>query len=942
MRVSSRHTCLLLSGASALAMCLAAPVAQAQEAPETSRTFDTILVTTEKREASIQDVPIAVSAFDESMLDKMNLDGGPNLVLSIPNANFSKGNFTGANFSLRGVGTKLVSATADNAVGVHVNGAPLTANRLFEAEFYDTERIEVLRGPQGTLYGRNATGGVINQITAKPTDVFEGKVDFTYGSENTIKVRGFVNLPVGDTAALRVAAYYHTRDGYIENAVTGNDVDSRDLNSFRVTFASDLGERADFYIMYERFEEDDSRIRASKQICSKAPTPTNIGGVPINNALTAGLLQQGCLPTPIAQKTGTVNSSATLGGLLGNLTGLVSGDAFAGVSAGGLRTTAAAFDPVYRAEQSLVQAGLNVDITDSLTLSFLTQYSDQSVFSNEDYSKVTPNGTFNNIPAAPFNLLFPGGTVNDPQLGASNVFRTFDLSRGDSTEFSQEIRLQSDFEGPLNFTVGGIYLNFETVTDYYVFSNTLTANAQLQNFFASLPPGAIPGTPTGPGVAVPIDAGNGASTIGANVNNTGRNYFLSRTPYELDAYALFGEVYYNFTDDFKITAGLRYTSDDKSVINNSTALLANVGTLPLALTEPNNAFLTDPVNPTASTQFEEVTGRFGFDCKTALPFTDESLIYGSYAQGYKGGGINPPPAVGVAPIQPTYEPEFVNAFEVGMKNVMMGGAMQLNLTAFTYDYQGYQVSKIVNRTSLNENIDAEIQGLEIEAIWSPIEGLVFNSNIGLLNTEITSGSSVDAADRTQGDPSRIVIKASDASNCVVPVAGLAQIVGLINAGALPANAVLGLCSGAFSSANPANPLAGFGIAVNPTEGTSVDLAGKELPNAPEMTFSLGAEYTWNMTPNWEVTARGDYYRQTESWSRIYNAVNDKLDSWENVNLSLTLNNESKGIYVELYVKNLLDDDVITDAYLTDDSSGLFTNVYLTDPRIMGITIGKRF
>jgi hypothetical protein len=90
--------------------------------------------------------------------------------------NFSKGNFTGYNFQIRGIGSKLVSGSGDAGTGIHLNNAPLIANNLFETEFYDVERVEVLRGPQGTLYGRNATGGVVNLLTAKPDRHFAGNL----------------------------------------------------------------------------------------------------------------------------------------------------------------------------------------------------------------------------------------------------------------------------------------------------------------------------------------------------------------------------------------------------------------------------------------------------------------------------------------------------------------------------------------------------------------------------------------------------------------------------------------------------------------------------------------------------------------------------------------------------------------------------------------------
>ncbi|MCA3751727.1 MAG: TonB-dependent receptor, partial [Phenylobacterium sp.] len=168
MRKSNHMKALLIAGASALALSGAA-----QAAEETS-TIEELVVTAQKKAESIQDVPIAVSAFSQDALEKSRIDGGPNLVLAIPNVNFSKGNFNGYNFQIRGIGAKLVATSGDAATGIHLNNAPLISNNLFETEFYDVERVEVLRGPQGTLYGRNATGGVVNLISNKPSDRLEG------------------------------------------------------------------------------------------------------------------------------------------------------------------------------------------------------------------------------------------------------------------------------------------------------------------------------------------------------------------------------------------------------------------------------------------------------------------------------------------------------------------------------------------------------------------------------------------------------------------------------------------------------------------------------------------------------------------------------------------------------------------------------------------------
>ena len=567
-------------------------------------------------------------------------------------------------------------------------------------------------------------------------------------------------------------------------------------------------------------------------------------------------------------------------------------------------------DPIYRAKTDVANFQMSWDVTDDLTLTSLTGYSKGSIFSRSDYNRVAPINTLN---ATPFS---PGGVFTDPQVGASNKFATFDISSADSKQWSQELRLQSAYAGPLNFNIGAIALDFKSDSDYYVFGNTLTAYSQVLNG----------------GKPCPI---NTATCVYIDPNPTptgdGHNYYDNRTPYHLKSKAAFGEVYYEISPTFKLTGGLRYTHDRKQTT-----------TLPVVLLAPGSGHPVDPVTPIQIADFKEMTGRFGFDWKPDLAMTDSSLIYAFYSRGYKAGGMNPPQsaASALAAVKTTFDPEFVSSFEVGMKNTMLDGSLILNATVFHYDYTGYQVSKIVNRTSVNENIDAKIQGLELESIWEPINHLRFNASLGLLKTEIGEASSIDTFNRTQGDSSLIVLKASNASNCVSTKAGVSALMGLINAGAVPVTGLLGVCSGAFTGA--ANPLKAFGIDIPFSDGISKNLKGNELPNSPKATLSVGAQYTFELPAGWGGTIRGDYYHQGQSYSRIYNSFADRIDSWENVNASLQISNPSNGIQLEAYVKNLLDDAPITDLYLTDDSSGLFRNGFLLEPRTFGFSIQKSF
>jgi iron complex outermembrane receptor protein len=134
-------------------------------------TVQALIVTAQKREENIQDVPIAMSAFSQEDLTRSQVAGGPDLMTQVPNFTFTKTNFTGYSIQIRGIGTQAISATTDPAVAVAFNNTPFTRNRFFEQEFYDLERVEVLRGPQGTLYGRNATataGSVVAEIAWVP------------------------------------------------------------------------------------------------------------------------------------------------------------------------------------------------------------------------------------------------------------------------------------------------------------------------------------------------------------------------------------------------------------------------------------------------------------------------------------------------------------------------------------------------------------------------------------------------------------------------------------------------------------------------------------------------------------------------------------------------------------------------------------------------------
>ena len=938
----------ILGSASLLAM-LAAGAARAETAAaETGTQLEELIVTAQKRAEVLQDVPIAVSAFSGDALAAKKIDGGSGLLQAIPNVNFSKANFRDTyNFQIRGIGLKLIGVTADGGVSIHENYSPVGGGNLADAEFYDVERVEVLRGPQGTLYGRNATGGAVNMITNKPLlGELAGSLTGEYGSYDARKLKGFLNVPLGDKAALRIAGSALRRDGFGDNLYNGHNIDGRDIYGSRVSLRYEPTSTLRLDLMWEHFNEDDNRARSNKQLCAKDTGPTSVGGVAIagyatpgsRGNLVQGFLSQGCLNVPLRdpRSLGTVDSRATLPGLLANINGLIPGDAYAGVTqTSNLYDIAAVNDPYYRTRNDFFQVNLAWNVTEQLTLTSTTGLSKNKNAIGQDLSRTVGSVPFNTLTplaTATGPLTIPrvtGGNVfNDPQVGSANSLAGLEIGDQRSHTMSQEIRLQSNFDGPLNFNVGAVYYRYKAEpTDTYYISNAFTLAALIGNLRGN--PGGGGNGPT------PIDYANPPG-------HSGHNYFNTYQPnYRLTSKSVFGELYWKPTETVKITAGVRYNDDDKYLENTSQQLLTPI---------PPGLVDQGPVIPQRAS-WKVATGRLGVDWKV----TPDNLVYAFYSRGYKPGGINPPSSVGAGLVPLQYKEERVDAFEVGTKNTLLDGRLTANLTGFYYDYGGYQIAKLQLRQAVNENIDTKVWGVEFESVWAPVRDLKLNASLGYLHTEIAGGTSVDTMNRTQGDPRFVFIKGAGAAGCIAPTDVVARLVNLINTTATPPGALLQFCpslaspGGAYASSNPAvNPLAAFGIVSDARtlpgrgDGVAVSLKGRRLPNSPEWTVSLGAEYSFHLAGGWDLTPRVDYYWQAHSFSRIYNDPVDRLNAYALTNVTVRLQNRESGWQIAGFIKNAFDKTAIQDGYTTDDALGLYTNVFVTDPRQYGISITKSF
>ncbi|WP_344706355.1 TonB-dependent receptor domain-containing protein [Sphingomonas swuensis] len=1013
---------LLLAGTSLAVLTLAVPAA-AQTVPEpapapapnpsgdaqsgTTQSAEPdsngdIVVTAQRRAESLQSVPISVSAFSGEALERQQIQNATDLQLSLPNVTFTKTNFTSSSFTIRGIGDLCVGFSCDRATGIHLNDMPLVENRLFETEYFDLERVEVLRGPQGTLFGRNATSGVVNFITARPSlERIGASANAEIGNYNSKRLTGMVNVPLAPWAAVRVAGYSLKRSGYTRNLFDDSRIDGRDIYALRGTLRLRPSARTTLDLIGYVFREDDDRSRVQKQLCARDSTailgcrPDKLAFETVNgNSTLAGILssqQVFASATPAALTSALALYGITPAAL--GLTNIYGADPFFGqvVNPDDLRTVNTDFNPTYRASENIFMGRLEQELGDQFSLTVTGGLSRSKVDSRTDYTLSAGQSAAGNsglqalaAAAAIPGALFPGGSnpfavaaqrlipngpngtvcTSETNLQYSGIFggnvnrctlagTEYDRSQSEYRQKSIEAHLDSNFDGPFNFILGGIYTDgrFRN-SNYYVASYGLDYAAGILGAISTIGQ-RFAGNAAFPQVylAPPF------------FNSEVRDFRLKST-------GLFGDATFEVNDRLKFTAGLRWSRDKKSQVARAPLLafpavvgVADANSSPFLL-----SYDADPrtAGPQAyaedSVRFSRLTGRAVVDYQVGR----NSLLYASYSRGYKAGGINPPIDPRFA-VSPTFAPESINAYEIGSKNTLLDGLLRMNASAFWYDYKGLQLSRIVGRTSVNDNTDASIYGVELEGLLRPTRDFQLNFSASYLKSKIKGLSLVDPHDPSGGRSDVVIIKdLSDASNCaVIPVTTLppgtaAAFVGAVN-GSVGLGAPVPVpgtsATGAFSScaslaATAANPpaalRAAFGVPTGPlpftvSTGVDQDLSGNELPQSPRWKLAAGAQYTIRVgsggatiVPRADIAYTGRYY------ARSFNKPIDRIDAFTVVNAQIQYNAPGERWNVRAFVQNLTGNDAITGLYTGDQSSGLYTNAFTLEPRRYGLSAGVKF
>jgi iron complex outermembrane recepter protein len=607
---------------------LSSTVALAQEAatePNDAQVED-IVVTAQRRSENIQDVPISITAITSETLRDAGSFSSTEIAQSVPNLTVST-TYVGSapRFFIRGVGLGDFNASSTGGVGLYVDDVFLGSPNLLTFALFDLDRVEVLRGPQGTLYGRNTTGGAIRFESARPTNDLSGYATARYGRFSELRLEGAVSGPVlGDTVRARVAGLYTSRDGTLFNRFTNRRENESEAWALRGIIEADITEN----------------LEASINVHGGRATPD----------------------TTRFQHRGIIDPAT------GGLCGLNAILAFQCVDVLGYRDTD---NDLFAGDYN--NAGKERVSTFGVTGRLVLDGGPVTVTSITAYDWVR-RVAVEDVDASPNNLV--DATWNQP-----------------SRQFSQELRFASNDGGNFNWIVGGYYLR---------------DSRDAVNRFRVLPD--FP-------VASSFEARQSYSQV-------------------TQALAVFGQADYRLTDALKVTVGLRYTAEDTDYTE--LAQFEAAGASPLV---PPIPFLS--VNDSVNS--ERVTARFALDYQV----NDDVLLYASYNRGYKAGGFNGGFATSLAQKAP-FQPETLNAYEIGLKTDLFDRRVRFNVAGFYYDYSDLQVFTLrqaggIPAQILENAANAEVYGLEAELTIVPTAGLQFDAGLGLLHTSLKDFVTLDPA-----------------------------------------------------------------------------------------------------------------------------------------------------------------------------------------------------
>ena len=656
---------------------------KAQQSEGVSVLMEEVVVTARKREEGLQETPIAVSAFSGDSLQARGIQRVDQIANIVPNMTFDNINTNGgggnsAAIFLRGVGQRDFIPSADPGVGLYVDGVYYARSIGSVLDLIDIERVEVLRGPQGTLFGRNTTGGAISITTKKPTEEFEGVARMRVGTDNRLDFLGRVSGGLSDNLFASATVARFTQDGFIVNPINGMDTGDDNTTAFRGALRWVASDDVEINI-----NADYSRDRENGQarVISRDPTRA-INFIP---------------PDP-SNPASTGNGPTQHNFFLGNDGAVIAGFPFPLINIPSLRQTNScnAIAPV----PGLVE-GTDPDCVNANNVALGENTGTDPTFSDHDIWGVSAT--------------IDWSLSDNLELKSITAYRDVDSSfahDGDNTpyflswvrdeiyeqsQFSQEFQLLGTaFNERLQWIIGGFYFTEDG-----------------NNF-------------------------NPVDFAAVDIESGGR--------FDHESIAGFFQGTFDITERLHFTAGIRYTDDTKDFIVDP-----GIQTAKPILAPPGPSMGVVLIDPgTTTLEASDTTPMLNL----SYDFSDGLMVYGTYSEGFKSGGVQQRNAGRFGPNAPTYDPEYVESFEIGFKYRSENGKFVLNGAAFMADYDDIQLETLAPEgiaPQLDNAGTGEIEGIELESRWSPADTWFFEASFGYLDAVITEA---DPSVTNSGGPSK--------------------------------------------------------------------------------------------------------------------------------------------------------------------------------------------
>jgi iron complex outermembrane receptor protein len=882
----------LLSGGSSLTFALLANLnttaAHAAAAATTAASDEggltEIIVTAEKRSENLQIVPAAITAFTSKTLDLHGITSVQDLTNFAPGLYYTT--YDNRPY-IRGIGRNTDNLAVESGVAVYVDGIYNGANAstILQNSTLFTDEIQVLRGPQSTLYGRNADGGAIDYISKRPTADFQGEIRTGYDNYHKAFVEAAISGPFSDSVRYRIGGNYTNQNGkgfYTNlNGVDegGGVAQGGNGTSYHIEgqLEGNVGSSFDWWAKLATSDYDVSyhtETLLGPLDTREFPNPlfpnANFGTC----ALPGGAGGLGCAGNPDTIVPGSVITGKNT--IAGNPSSLGTG------------TFDSGFQSQSKQQNNIIFATHLTWHADDFDIKYLGGYQQF----NYDLTAPWTNSQGVSSGVLGYTLQGPPGGGN-LQINSAHNWFTFDEFE---KFFSNELNFASTGQGPLQW-IGGLYQYHE---NYKQPINVVSADQPQLESPLSL--GAFLG-------------GLPAFNLVPAAPNPTRSSYNEYTALAEDSYGIFGQLDWQATSQFKFTAGLRYSYDKKSGNDGFRGVLFNLSTFGLGAgtfgartpawdytacapgTYPGTGACA--INPTTgaaqrdlSAHWDAVTGTAGVSWTP----TKEILAYAKYSRGYKAGGFNS----GINAVDPLTGEETVDAFEVGYKQTF-GRAFQANVAAFYYNYKNDQqplgeldpITNIVNTIIVNIPT-VHTYGFELETIWNPITDLDIILNYSYLNATIHSTNGIcyqDAADPLAIAP----------------------------------------------GANTGGCAAGTGLQ---------NIVGATLPASPKDKVALSAIYTFHFEPG-SLAFSGAYIWRDQTYNDVFNRSYNLAPSYYQVNLRAIWSDTSNRYNVIVYGDNLtnrIGQDASFGLPVTNAGPGQVIDpvVSYIPPRVYGIELRYRF